>query len=127
MYKAEVTYTSKELTKLEEIKVKQMQNVPSLGDIMRGAEEFIIDGISHIVKVHVENDRSDSKEYYKTFIYTYGGNVYSTGSESVTESLIDLMNDLADFSDDEKADLSYLVKSVPSKNNSGNYLTIQLV
>ena len=100
MYMSEITETSmKEMNKVELIAFKDVSDCIALEECVNNSEngEFIMHP-SDYVKLHVVNDKSESKEYDILVIIDNDGVKYKTGSEAFERSFRDIFDELKDES-----------------------------
>lgn len=124
MYKSEIIETSMNLeSKLEVVAMKDVTDCILLEQYVNENNGEVIIEPAHFVKLHVENDKSDSKEYNILIIVTTDGTKYKTGSESFERAFMDIFTELKD----EKG-WQIKVFGKPSKNYAGkNFLTCSVV
>ena len=98
MYKSEIVETSmKKMNKVELIAFKDVSDCIALEECVNNSEtgEFIMHPVDY-VKLHVHNDKSESKEYDILVIIDSEGNKYKTGSEAFERSFRDIFDELKD-------------------------------
>lgn len=124
MYKAELEVGTRELSKREAIRVKDFSSFQKLKDM---PDNSIIENVTGLFVVHVENDKSDSGEYDAFVIEQSGGENYIyTASVPFYESLYDILEEFIEEGHiTEQVDIQ--VKRIPSKNNSGSISKAVLV
>ena len=115
-YKAEVKWTSKELTVKERMILKDGSDAIQLDRETQEAEVIFKPAYYGIVSVHNEKSK-DRKDYEVYVIVDIEGHKYTTGSQSFWNAFSDIMDEVADMSADE--DYSIRVYRRPSKNYSG--------
>ena len=96
MYKSEITETSiKKMNKVELTAYKDVSDCIALEECVNNSEngEFVIEPADY-VKLHVENDKSESKEYNILVIIDKSGEKYKTGSEAFERSFMDIFTEL---------------------------------
>lgn len=122
-YTATVSYTSKELTKKETVRIKDLTDAISLDAETEDDNKVIIKpAYSAILDIHNEN--SHDKDYRKFVIVDDVGLKYVTGSEAFWSSYEDIMGEM-EGSDEE---WSLCVYKVPSKKFAGKgFLTCSVV
>lgn len=126
MYEVKIIESTRELTKREEIRIKDFSSFSKLKDIPTGE---IIENVTGLFFVHVVNDKSDSGEYDSFVIeQARGENYISTGSIPFYESLKAIIEE---FIDDESGmpeeQIDIQVTRFPSKNNAGEISKAVLV
>lgn len=120
-YSTKIVTTSRELTVKEKITLKDFNDCVGLDTVVTNEQGFIIDP-DVIVEVQVHNERAkDDKDYTTIVILDKDGTKYSTSSNSLRDSISDIMDELADLEETDRADLKIKVFKKPSKNYSGKY------
>lgn len=125
-YSAKVSFTSKEVSARERIKLKDTGNYTKLDEATQ-IEDVIIDlDYYAIVDVHNEKAQSGNKDYQQVVTVDKNGTYYSTGSTSYLNALENIMSELEDEGDN--GDISIKVYRRPSKNRTGkDFITCSLV
>lgn len=125
-YSAKVTFTSKEVSARERIKLKDTGNYTRLDEATQ-IEDVIIDlDYYAIVDVHNEKAQSGDKDYQQVITVDKNGTYYSTGSTSYLNALENIMSELEDEGD--SGEISIRVYRRPSKNRTGkDFITCSLV
>ena len=128
-YKAEVTYSTRELTAREKIKFKDTTSAIALDDVVT-VDKPIELTIDTVVKISVENgaiksDDGKDKEYDVLVFTTDTGDVYKTSSPSFETSIIDIFDELQELNDTDPVTVRIFKK--PSKNFNGEFITCSLV
>ena len=120
-YSTKIVNASRELTVKEKITLKDFNDCVGLDTVVTEEQGIIIDP-DVIVEVDVHNERAkDDKDYTTIVILDKDGTKYNTSSNSLKESVQDIMDELADLDEADKADLKIKVFKKPSKNYSGKY------
>lgn len=120
-YSTKIVNASRELTVKEKITLKDFNDCVGLDTVVTEEQGLIIDP-DVIVEVDVHNERAkDDKDYTTIVILDKDGTKYNTSSNSLKESVQDIMDELADLDEADKADLKIKVFKKPSKNYSGKY------
>ena len=120
-YSTKIVSSSRELTVKEKITLKDFNDCTGLDTVVTNENGFIIDP-DVIVEVEVHNERAkDDKDYTTIVILDKDGTKYSTSSNSLRDSISDIMDELSELSAEDKADLKIKVFKKPSKNYSGKY------
>ena len=120
-YSTKIVSSSRELTVKEKITLKDFNDCTGLDTVVTNEQGFIIDP-DVIVEVQVHNERAkDDKDYTTIVILDKDGTKYSTSSNSLRDSISDIMDELADLEEADRADLKIKVFKKPSKNYSGKY------
>ena len=128
-YKAEVTYSTRELTAREKIKFKDTTSAIALDDVVT-VDKPIELTIDTVVKISVENgaiksDDGKDKEYDVLVFTTDTGDVYKTSSPSFETAIIDIFDELQELNDTDPVTVRIFKK--PSKNFNGEFITCSLV
>lgn len=125
-YSAKVTFTSKEVSAREKIKLKDTGNYTRLDESTQIEDVIINLDYYAIVDVHNEKAQSGNKDYQQTITVDKDGTYYSTGSVSYLNALENIMSELEDEGD--TGDISIRVYRRPSKNRAGkDFITCSLV
>ena len=124
MYKSEIVSTSlQNMSKVDLIAMKDVTDCILLERYLEQNDDEVVLEIVDYVELHVENDRSESKEYDVLVLIDVAGTKYRTGSDSFKRAFLDIFNEL-------KAETGWGIKvfGKPSKNYSGkNFLTCSVV
>ena len=108
-YNTKIVSSSRELTAKERITLKDFNDCIGLDTVTNDTDGIILDP-DVIVEVQVHNERAkDDKDYSTIIILDKNGTKYSTSSNSLRDSISDIMDELTDLSDDERADLKIKV------------------
>lgn len=123
-YSTQIVETSKELTKKERIKLKEMNGGESLDMLTMNDNSIEINPDYYaVIKVHNEKSKGD-KDYTKYVVVDKDGTVYITGSNSFWESF----KNIAEEMDGDDDDYSIKVFSKPSKNYQGkSFITCSII
>ena len=120
-YSTKIVSSSRELTVKEKITLKDFNDCTALDTVVTIDTGFIINP-DVIVEVQVHNERAkDDKDYSTIVILDKDGTKYSTSSNSLRDSISDIMDELADLDETDKADLKIKVFKKASKNYTGKY------
>lgn len=121
-YSVSITYTSKELTPKEKVKLKDTSNATSLDEAtQKGAVTITPD---YYVELDVHNEKSDSKDYCKLVIVAKDGTKYITGSQSFRDAFLDIFKEMLECDEDYEITCHRL----ESKNYKGKeFITCSLV
>lgn len=124
-YESEIVEATREYSKREGLKMKQMTDVLSINDLMEN-DKLLIEGVRAGFKLHVKNEKAENTEYDIYLLETMDGQIYKTGSDSLWRNLVEILNEFADeISAGEKIDI--LCYKRPSKNiQSGKFITCGL-
>lgn len=120
-YNTKIVSSSRELTAKERITLKDFNDCIGLDTVTNETDGIILDP-EVIVEVQVHNERAkDDKDYTTIIILDKNGTKYSTSSNSLRDSIADIMEELKELSEDERADLKIKVFKKPSKNYNGKF------
>lgn len=120
-YNTKIVSSSRELSTKERIVLKDFNDCIGLDTVVDNENGVILDP-DVIVEVQVHNERArDDKDYTTIIILDKNGTKYSTSSNSLRDSISDIMDELKDLTDDEKSELKIKVFKKPSKNYQGKY------
>lgn len=121
-YKATVTNASKQLSKKEQVMLKDMTNALQLDALTEDNNEVTLLPLFW-AEISVHNEHSDDKDYVKYVICADDGQKYVTGSKSFWTSFCDIMADMQDTQ--EQWEL--VIYKQPSKNYKGKgFLTCSI-
>lgn len=118
-YTSTITYASKELTAIEKVKLKNLQDAIQLDDaVSDDGSLYVKPELYAMIEVHNERSKND-KDYKKMVIIADDGTKYVTGSDSFMRSFEDIADDM------EGDDTPWAIKIFrrPSKNYSGTFIT----
>lgn len=118
-YTSTITYASKELTAIEKVKLKNLQDAIQLDDaVSDDGSLYVKPELYALIEVHNERSKND-KDYKKMVIIADDGTKYVTGSDSFMRSFEDIADDM------EVDDTPWAIKIFrrPSKNYSGTFIT----
>lgn len=122
-YTVNIVNVSKDISRIDRVKLKDTLRCISLADATKTGS-IVID-VDYYAELEIHNPRSQQqKEYNKYVIVGKNGERYITGSKSLMESLISIMQEF------EGSDEEYEVEvyRLPSKNRQGaEFLTCSLV
>ena len=124
MYKSEVISCEKELSKKEQVLLKDMSDTHSIDELTK--ENGLIINVNFTAKVKIHNDKieGDNKEYTKMVFVDKDGERYTTGSQSLINAYEDIANDMKDSN--EEWGIKVIRKE--SKNyKGGTFLTCVIV
>lgn len=123
-YYVTISYTNKELTARERIKIKDTADAISIDQATAAEAVTITPDIYAVLKIH--NEKSEDKDYEQLVIIDKDGEKWYTGSPSFIEAFFDISEEM----EAEGTDEVYSIKSFrrPSKNYSGKtFLTCSIV
>lgn len=92
-YKAEIKYSSRELTGRERIKLKDVADANKLDDIIEWDDEIVID-VDLYAELLVYNPKSEKAEYPLYIVVDTKGEKYYTGSNPFWSSFTDIIDEL---------------------------------
>lgn len=120
-YKVTVVGSSRELGKMDKIRMKDTSDTVALDKATQDGE-VIIEPVAW-VELAIYNEKANDQEYTNYIIVGADGVKYRTGSDSFWRSFIDLWEELED-----ETGWSIKVYRLPSKNRSGkDFITCSLV
>lgn len=122
-YTATIIESSRELTPIEKVKVKNMSNVIKLDEATQKNGSIEID-LDYFVAIQVQNEHAKGdKQYYNYMFFDKNGECYVTGSEPFYDSFYDIYSELKDVDG-----WKLLVSRQPSKNYTGkDFLTCGVI
>ena len=120
-YNVTIINSTRELTKREKVKYKELAGAKPLDELSQEIENPIIK-VKDLILLEIHNEASENKDYTVCVIVDKDDNIYTTSSASFTEKSFDIYNDL----DGEDVDLKIIRKD--SKNFKGKqFITCTLV
>lgn len=122
MYKSEITFATRELSIKERVMFKDTSDCVTLDSVVTEDTPLLID-LDLVVGIHVNNDKSDSKEYDKYIYVDKNGDKYTSGSESLFRQFSDIYNEVKDCTED----VTWKIFKKRSKNYSGCFLTCTIL
>lgn len=124
-YKASVTFTSKDLTGRQKVKLKDAVNYTKLEEATQIEPVEINVDYYALIDIHNEHAKDD-KDYQVCVTVDKDGTMYSTGSTSYFNALEGIIEELEDIGDEEDTIIKVFRK--PSKNRPGkDFITCTLV
>ena len=121
MYKSEITFASKELTKRERVMLSDVSSATKFDEVIKGVDDtFDIEPVAYAL-VSIENDKAKGEKQYEVIvIIDAAGNKYVTGSKSFREAFVGIWEQMTDNGViAEGEEFSIRVYKRPSKNYSG--------
>lgn len=121
MYKSEITFASKELTKRERVMLSDVSSATKFDEVIKGVDDtFDIEPVAYAV-VSIENDKAKGEKQYEVIvILDASGNKYVTGSQSFREAFVGIWEEMTDNGEIAAGEeFSIKVYKRPSKNYSG--------
>lgn len=116
MFECKIVNTTKELSPLERIRVKE--NTDSIvidKEFDRDPEiKEVIVPFGYAVELEIHNDASETKDYRRLAVVTPDNEIYTTGSKSAIEAFYRMYDELKDFDD---WSLKFMRR--PSRNRPG--------
>lgn len=112
-YSVQIVEGSKEFTGKQAVMIKDTQNSLGLNDLTKDGE-FVFKPIDYAV-LEIHNEKSENKDYMVYVFITADGDMYSTSSTNLFETITDIITDMTDCSED----WGIRVFQKPSKNRSG--------
>lgn len=123
MFSAKIIETSKELTKKQEVMLKQLTDAIKLDKATSFEEDVIIDVDSYAV-LSVHNDKAEDPDYTTYVIVDKNGQKYTTGSPSFWSAFMDIFNDMAGSGEEWQLK----VFKLPSRNREGkDFITCTII
>lgn len=120
-YKVTIVDSTRELTKREQVKYKELADAIPLDELSQEIENPIIK-VKDLIILDIHNEASENKDYSVCVIVDKDDKIYTTSSTSFIEKAFDIYNDL----DGEDVDLKIIRKD--SKNFKGKqFITCTLV
>ena len=126
-YKVTIEYSAKELTAKEKIQLKDITDSYSLDSLTQESEnKSVIIIVSNVVVLNVHNEKAENTNYSKLVIIDNEGNKFTSSSNSLTEKVCDIIDDLKDI--DYTDDITLKIYRKDSKNFKGKqFLTCSLM
>ena len=122
-FTVEVVNCSKELSKKEQVMIKDLTKCENLNDIVTEQAIVIKPVMTAELKVHNEHS-NDNKDYTVYIVQDESGSVYKTGSKSFFTTLLNIIDDMSGC--DEEWAVNIYTK--PSKNYKGKgFITCSVV
>lgn len=121
MYKSEITFASKELTKRERVMLSDVSSATKFDEVIKGVDDtFDIEPVAYAL-VSIENDKAKGEKQYEVIvILDASGNKYVTGSQSFREAFVSIWEQMTDNGEIAAGEeFSIRVYKRPSKNYSG--------
>ena len=122
MFSVEIREASKQLTKKEQIALKDTTNAIKLDEATKEAAVIFKPANYAVLAIH--NDKSTNPDYVVYVVQDVDGNTYVTGSNSFFESFYNIFKDM----EGETEEWELKVYRSPSKNYVGrDFLTCAIV
>lgn len=112
-YSVQIVEGSKEFTGKQAVMIKDTQNSIGLNDLTKDGE-FVFKPIDYAV-LEIHNEKSENKDYMVYVFITADGEMYSTSSINLFETMTDIITDMTGCNED----WAIRVFQKPSKNRSG--------
>lgn len=123
MFSAKIIETSKELTKKQEVMLKQLTDAIKLDKATSFEEDVIIDVDSYAV-LSVHNDKAEDPDYTTYVIIDKNGQKYTTGSPSFWSAFMEIFKDMAGSGEEWQLK----VFKLPSRNREGkDFITCTII
>lgn len=123
MFSAKIIETSKELTKKQEVMLKQLTDAIKLDKATNYEEDVIIDVDSYAI-LSVHNDKAEDPDYTTYVIIDKNGQKYTTGSPSFWSAFMDIFEDMAGSGEEWQLK----VFKLPSRNREGkDFITCTII
>ena len=114
---------SKELSKKEMVKLKDLTECGRLDELSQSLEELTFKPVAYVI-LSIHNEKAQDKDYENYVIIDDEGNRYVTGSTSFWRAFVDIFSDMQDCDED----WSIKVGRRKSKNYVGKeFLTCTVV
>ena len=116
MFECKIVNTTKELSLLERIRVKENTDSVTIDKEFDRDPEIkeVIVPFSYAVEMEIHNDASETKDYRRLAIVTPDNEIYTTGSKSAIEAFYRLYDELKDL---DNWSLKFVRR--PSRNRPG--------
>lgn len=129
---AKIVECSRELSAKEKIKLKDEKNHKPLKVVTKpdSATPCIEIDVNGYALIQVHNERAkNNKDYEILVIEDKNGVTYSTSSNSMKESFMDIWTDMKESCEDDSflEDFKINVYSLPSKNNENGFIICSLI
>lgn len=123
MFSAKIIETSKELTKKQEVMLKQLTDAIKLDKATNYEEDVIIDVDSYAI-LSVHNDKAEDPDYTTYVIIDKNGQKYTTGSPSFWSAFMGIFEDMAGSGEEWQLK----VFKLPSRNREGkDFITCTII
>lgn len=106
-----------ELSAKDEIRVKDFTSFEQVEALVKTGEEFKPEWLAEL---DVHNEKSENTDYAVYVFRTEAGEMFYTSSESLAESLVDIIS-LKDRLNASEAEWGVVIKEFKSKNNTGSF------
>ena len=124
-YKAEIIESTRNLTVRERIAIKDTTNCKALDQVTFENGSVDIDYDYH-VKLKIHNPLSDNPDYEKLVIVDKSGERYITGSKSLEEAMMGIVDEMVDAGEGDNIRLH--VYRMESRNYEGKqFLTCSII
>ena len=120
-FKCVIAECSRELTAKERVALKDVTSAIKLADTTKDAGVVIDVDAYAVLEVH--NEHSENIDYTIYLFMDKGGNTYYTSSKPLFDSFKDIWDEMKD----EEEEWQIEVYRVPSKNQSGDFLTCKIL
>lgn len=120
-FKCVIAECSRELTAKERVALKDVTSAIKLADATKDAGVVIDVDAYAVLEVH--NEHSENTDYTIYLFMDKGGNTYYTSSKPLFDSFKDIWDEMQG----EEEEWQIEVYRVPSKNQSGDFLTCKIL
>lgn len=121
--KIDSVYGIDELPVKDEIRVKDFTSFPQVEELVKSGAEFKPEWLA-VLTVH--NEKSENTDYSVFVFRTDEGEMFYTSSESLAESLVDIIS-LKDRLNTAEAEWGVVIREFKSKNNTGGFYKAVIV
>ena len=118
MYQVDIKETSRELSKVDRIKLKDFGNATKFDDIVSTEQSAIIVPEAYAV-VTIHNPKAEGGQYDAIIVTTAEGEKFMTGSKTFIERFLDIWHEMRD--DGTSDEFSVEVYKRESNNYKGKY------
>lgn len=112
-YTVKIVEGSKDFKGKQAVMIKDVQNSQGLKELTNDGE-FVFQPIDYAV-LEIHNEKSENKDYMVYVFITEDGEMYSTSSINLFDTMIDIIDDMREINEE----WAIRVFQKPSKNRSG--------
>lgn len=112
-YSVKIIEGSKDFKGKEAVMIKDTQNAQGLKELTNDGE-FVFQPIDYAV-LEIHNEKSENKDYMVYVFITEDGEMYSTSSINLFDTMVDILEDMREINEE----WAIRVFQKPSKNRSG--------
>ena len=120
-FKATIVESSRDFTAKERIQLKDTTAAIKLADATK--EGGVVIAVDAYAVIEVHNEHSENTDYTIYVLIDKGGSTYYTSSKPLFDSFKDMWDEMKDETEDWEIE----VYRVPSKNQSGDFLTCKIL